>query len=498
MRKAIYSTSLSLAVIVSTLYICVLGWNNALALDDYGYVALVEDYGLLGLIKITYQGWQCRFSTFFVNGIFWSLFGHSDNLIGVTLIMLVSGWWIMERLFSGINRFYDLRISNYFLILLAILTVNVGVMAYLEPSTFYWLSTLNYTISVWITLLLVSSLFFSNSGSFIRWISVVLCSLYLGGTAENYTPLIILVLGIIWVIRVFHKERESSSRENTNWLLFASLFIMCVGFLVMLLGPGNKNRLADGGKDAIALANLTISSLFLRTIKASFIILLRELSRVHFFLLMFLVFLGIGTFCRCDRVSKISFGQTVSVILLLVLFILVAVAVCVAGIGWSAPLRAFSFLSFVILAVCAFLGIRLGILVRRKEEVRLALVAVSLIGALFFAIRIVRDVPLVEEYHEYVDNRNLGIEMKKHAVEMGDDVETIPFFCEPFSSHWRINSYSVLRNAINQIIGKTKRYAEPQMLLMESSLGNNADDWRNRDLQSYYRVGFDIVCKEVQ
>ena len=190
-----------LFAVVSTAYLLLLGCNNALSLDDYGYVSLVEDNGIWGMMGMAYQGWQCRFSTFLVNGLILLLFGRAKNLVGVTILMLLLGWGTTCLLFSGINRKHNLGIPMTIVGHVSIITVNVGVVSFLEPATFFWLCALNYTISIWMTLLLIYALFFCNGNNVIRWVLVVVSSLYISGTAENYTPLVILVLGIVWLIR---------------------------------------------------------------------------------------------------------------------------------------------------------------------------------------------------------------------------------------------------------------------------------------------------------
>lgn len=118
----------------------------------------------------------------------------------------------------------------------------------------------------------------------------------------------------------------------------------------------------------------------------------------------------------------------------------------------------------------------------------------SLIGAIVFVVMIVRDKPLAEDYHHYVTSRNESIQEQKKDVENGTKTNDTPFVCHSFASGWHSNSYSKLRNMINACLGKSKRYYEPGMILMESTLSSDANDWRNRDLQYYYQTGFDIVC----
>lgn len=489
--RIITTICLSLFAIASTAYLLMLGWNNALSLDDYGYVFLVENNGVLGMMRMAYQGWQCRFSTFFVNGLVFLLFGRVKNLIGVTLLMLLSGWGIMLLLFSGINRKYGFSIPNHVLAFVSIIAVNVGVVSFLEPASFFWLCALNYTISIWATLLLVYVLFFCGGNRVLRWVLTIVLSLYISGTAENYTPLVALVLGFVLLFRILFRA-GIRKHDGVNTMLIVSILIIGAGFLVMLLGPGNKNRLLSLGDGEMAISNLSFSRIVLKTLRGSAILLLRELSRFYYFVLMFPVFYCIGALYCKDKASEITIPQCLIVIALFVLLVVVSVAGCVVGIGWYAPPRAFSYMSFVIMGVVAYLGIRLGGRSHLNEKILdLCLKIISLAGALLFIVMITRDKPLVEDYHEYVTSRNESIQAR---VERGTETSETPFVCGPFISGWRPNTYSSLRNIINVSLGKSKRYYEPNMLLMESTLSSDPTDWRNRDLRNYFQAEFDIVC----
>ena len=500
MKKSIIITaSLFLFAFVSTAYLLVLGWNNALALDDYGYISLVEDNGVWGMMRMAYQGWQCRFSTFLVNGLVFLLFGRAKNLIGVTLLMLLLGWSIMGLLFSGINRKYELRFPRHIVILVSILAINVGVAAYLEPATFFWLCALNYTFSIWMTLLLIYALFYCDCNRFLRWGLVAISSLYISGTAENYTPLVILILGIVWLVRLLYLKGKTNQQKEVDLMLLVSLIIMVIGFLVMLFGPGNKNRMESIGEDTMAIANLSLSQILLKTLKGSAILLLREFSRIHFYLILFPVFYYIGAMYCIDHAPKVTIAHGLLVLIAFVLFVVVSVLACVIAIGWYAPPRAYSYMSFIMMGVCAYLGIRFGKQYHKnKKTISTFMMLFATAGTILFAGMILRDKPIVEDYHHYVSSRDESIQEKKNNVERGIETNETAFICHSFEGKWRLNSYSTLRNLVNVCLGKNKRYYEPQMILMESTLSPDANDWRNRDLQNYYHAGFDIVCLDSQ
>ena len=489
--------SLIVAAIVSSIYLLMLGWFNAPALDDYGYIYMVEEKGVWGMMATAYNGWQCRFSTFLVNGTIMLLFGRASNLILVTILMLMSGWLLAERLLTGIFRKYGIDVPKLQLVCLAVLVVNVSLMAYLEPATFFWLSALNYTISVWMTVLIVYSLFYSEARLWLRWTGAIVASLYISGTAENYTPLVILVLGVVWLGRLIQQRKERPWKEKTNIMLFVSLMIMGVGFLVMLLGPGNSKRLGNGTEGEMAIVHLTLGGLFVTTIKASAILLLRLFSRSYYYLLLFPVFCGIGANCKRSIVGgKPLLFNCLGILALLVLFIVIAVAACVAGMGWYAPPRAFSYMSFVLTIVCAVLAFSIGRRIKKKGLAhRLSFVSCSFLSVVV-VVMMLQDFPMAKSYHDYVAGRNAQIAERVAAEQDNLEESPEPFVCQPYGKSWKPNTYSVLRNVINSCMGKSSRYYEPQMLLMESELGNSPDDWRNIDVKNYFHADFDIVCVE--
>lgn len=488
-----FKLCLLIAAICSSAYLLVLGWFNMPSLDDWGYIAMAEDEGLFGMIKTAYNGWQCRFSTFFVNGIIYLLFCRASNLVGVTIILLLSGWLIMERLLNGIFAQNHVGLDAGIRIPLAVLLINIGVMSYLEPATFYWLCALNYTLSIWAALLLCYSIFFCSAKGWMRWLMLLVSSLYISGTAENFTPLVLLVLGVTGVVRFLKQRTGRQWMNRENAMIVVGCAIMLAGFLIMLAGPGNAKRI--GGDGQMKMFHLSPLGLAIKSVKASAILGLRFVSRSFYYLLLLPVFVGIGALAK-GSIKLLSVRHIVMVIGLFFVFFLIAVTACVVGVGWYAPPRAFCYMSFVIMTVFAYLGIRLGMTLKGKKY-RLGLASAFAISvALFCVVKIDKDIPVVRTYHNYVALRNEGIVRQKLAVEKGDMCADIPYVCKPFGYRWSPNSYSILRNGINAVLGKANRIYEPYMLLMESELKEDPDDWRNVALKYYYHAPFDIVCKE--
>ena len=270
---------------------------------------------------------------------------------------------------------------------------------------------------------------------------------------------------------------------------------MGIGFLVMLMGPGNNNRLGGDEGGDMAFSGMSLGILLLTTVKASCILALRFFSKSYYFLLALPIYIGLGLSCEEGTLRKrMSIQRTICVIGLLILFFFVAVLGCVVGVGWYAPPRSFCYMSFVIITVCALLGVCWGVAMPRKwASWVLPSIAVAAVSCVI-VVMCIRDMPVAKSYHDYVVNRNAQIEVWGAGRSTEATTHSDPFVCEPWGQRWRPTNYASLRNLINECAGKQRRYYEPQMLLMESELASDPNDWRNIGLKTYFHADFDIVC----
>ena len=497
MKENLIKCVLWVAAVLSTMYILMTGWYNVPSLDDYGFIADVERIGLWNLIKTMYLTWQCRFSTFFVNGIIWLIFGRSANLIGVTILLLCTGWLSVALLFKGIACHYNWQISSSLRWLMTILTTNIGVLAFLEPSTFYWLCALNYTIAIWATIFLVYFIFFSTTRKWLTWIGAILSAVYISGSAENYAPLVIMVLGLVFLARLVQQQTWKWWIDDSNNLLFVSLLVLCAGFLAMLLGPGNKVRLGSEGGSLDLTEGIKLSSLLIRTVKASFILTLRFISRSLYYIALLPLFIWMGKQIKyVKKYTPFTWREFFIILTCLLAFIVISVAVCVFGVSWHwyAPPRAYCFMSFVFVAVTGYIGLRIAQTSDRNSAINASAVTSGLLLCVFFGYIIICDYPTLKEYNQYVRTRNSRIEERVlHPSENSSNAQ-LPFVCKPYSHHWNATTYSTMRNGIYAILGKSRRFYEPQVLLMESELTSDPSDFRNNGLQLYYKADFDIIC----
>ena len=84
----IVKSCLLIAALVSSFYLLMLGWYNTLSLDDYGFVADIEQQGHWDYMKDMYLHWQGRFSAFFVSSYLIPIFGRMPNMLPYTVFQM--------------------------------------------------------------------------------------------------------------------------------------------------------------------------------------------------------------------------------------------------------------------------------------------------------------------------------------------------------------------------------------------------------------------------
>lgn len=477
----ISSVALGIAAICSTGYLLMLGWYNNLLLDDYGFVADVDQNGAWGLM-VDIFGWQSRFSAFYVLGWIFKIWGHASNLIGYTLLLLILGYCVIYYALHSITRIPH----HWLLIGLSVIITNVSIMSYFELSTFYWLCCAVYTLSSYAAITLITAIFFSQGKKWLRWLLVISSSLYICGGAENFTPVVIAGLGLVLVSQMITARSWSFWKTNQQQMILCSLLILIIGFFVVITGSGTSKR-AQLFDSLGFMGHFELLPYLTALVKSSLVFLTRLLSRSLYFLVLFPIGVFVGTQMK-ESSNKISLKILMSAVIVLGI-ILLSNAASVYGIGWYAPLRAYSFVSFVISAVVLYWGILVG--PRARNSVVMGLFIASLMAIAAISVYSAKtEYPMVKEYRTLIQNTDALI---KEQVQSGRS-ETL--IVEEITVPSIPNSYAILRSAMNCFAGKTdKSIAEPNTFFPYErfELSIDPSNWKNKDLQNYYNAQFEIV-----
>lgn len=485
---------LCIAAICTTAYLLMLGWFNTLSLDDYGFAVDLSHMTPWEWMKNTYMTWQGRFSTFLVSGCIFKIWGHATSLFSWTIIHLLLGYAVAYLYMRDV-----LKVKNVVSrCALAVLVSNITIMSVFEISTFYWLCCAGYFLVIYATLLLFYVLFVSKWKGWVNTIIAIVCTLYISGSAENYSPLVLMTLGIIWLIVLIRDAKQSSFNEAfcKHWLLFTVCAMLVIGFVVMVVAPGNKVRMVQEDGEMVGFMYQFDLVLFIKkTVVANFIFMLRVISRSLYWIGALPIFMYVGKLIRENKTEILHVNLLKGIVLatfVLLGFIFIAITACVYGLGYYPPLRSMSFVPYVIMAYFAYVGCLIGSKMADKSGpiVNWILTVGTICWIAFAGYEIRKEYPEVKRYHDYVIRRNEQIQQLAAAGS------TKTLYVDGFVwPEWR-NTYSYLRTAINKCVGSKNVVNEPYFPYMVTELDkNNPGCFKNTDIRDYYKAQFDIFEK---
>lgn len=481
--RYIANGGLFVAAVTTTLYLLMLGFYALPTADDWAWTPLVESLNPIGFVKHFYLTWQGRYSALLVDGALCQYLGRSEHLLGYTIVELLLGYGAVYLLLRDM-----LKLQNSGkLALVAITITNLGVMAFPEIGTFYWLCTSNYIHEIWFTLYLVWFIFCCKR-PWLQWIGALFCSVYLGGCAENYSPVVALVLGCVWLYIVIRDKEWRLWKSTEQSLLFVSAFTVGVGFMVMFFAPGNEVRMMAEGYTNSLLDHFDLSIFIRKTINASVVLLIRLLSRGWYMICAFPLFIYLGTKVR-NNLSQITWTKVLVSLCLPLGVIVVSIAASVLVVGWYATMRANCFIVFLLMAWVAYAGVLLGYKLKEKQRIATMSSAIAAFAVTVTAIAyIIMEYPIVRKYNQ--DVMAVHQQMKQYVAE--GRTETV--YIKPIQIMFRPSSYTYLRNTLQAIFHKSKRYQEWYFPYEPFWLDADSQNWRNQFYKKWLNAQFDIVC----
>lgn len=470
---------LVLAAIATTCYLLMLGWYNTLTLDDYSWSS-IESLGVWNWMKSVYMTWEGRWSAFTIDACIWKIWAHASNMILFTVIHLAIGYvttYCLLRKILSVARF------DWLLLTFSVLIVNLSILALQEISTFYWLCCPHYVMCVWAFMWLCNLLFLTTQFKWWRVLFIVLLSLYLSGLAETFTPLVIMLLGIKWLLNIFGDKRYNFFQHPSDRYLTISLVILVIGFLVMVFAPGNSARVETMSERSF-VGNFALSAFCVQWCKATMILALRFISKALYYIAIVIISAWVGYAYKDNEKVKalaLNIKQVVLLTLALVLFFAISVAPCVYAMGWYAPPRSFSYMSFAFAYCAIWIGLSIGAQSQHPNVTIISTGVVALCLTILSSIWIAKEQPIVSNYHDWVMACRADIQQKI------DNNDTAPYVTEGYLFPAERNTYS----RMCLMMGKNRiEYQYPYMLF---NLSKDPQDWKNIALKEYMHTDFDIV-----
>lgn len=477
--KVLTNVLLVAAAMVTTGYLLMLGWYNTMTLDDYAW-SDIDTRGVFNWTYHVYMTWEGRWSAFIVDACIWKIWAHASNMVLFTVLHLalgyVSTYYLLKKLFAKTS-------FDGVLLVFSILAVNLSILALQEISTLYWLCCPHYIMCVWAVMWLCNMLFLTDKFKWWHVLTIVVMSLYLSGLAETFTPLVIMVLGIAWLYNIFKQRRYNFVKESKDLYLTISLVILVVGFFFMVFAPGNSARVETMSENSF-VGKFALGAFCYKWCKATVILGLRFISKILYYSAIAVIAAWVGYIYKDNekvRALALNMKQVGLLTLTLVLFFAISVAPCVYAMGWYAPPRSFSYMSFVFAFYAVWIGFTVGANEQRPAAAIIAVNAVAICISVLAIIWIVREQPIVAGYNAWVKECRADIQKK---IEKNDKT---PYVAQQYVFPAELNTYSRMCKMVGK---KREEYQYPYMIF---DLTTDPRHWKNSSLKHYMKADFDII-----
>src|SRR5258706_9778746 len=333
-------------------YVLTVGYYNRLSLDDYAYLGAMRDNGFLSPFTYWYSHWQGRFGPQFLLNFVFLVYDVTSNLLFYPILL---SSLFAYSIYQILNYYFSLPkrvLLNYSILLFAALLLTG-----FELSTFFWVNASTMYFGGMLFALLGIVFILKENQSYFRYVVVAICFLYAGSSSEHVGILACFLLFSASFISFYKLDWNFRNfiANPTNKRLLVALFFCSVAFIIMILAPGNKIRIAASAQvnDPILLLK--------KTYKATMFVCGHLFYKLPYFITFIPPFLLFGSFLKPSKTHNLSVGFVLVICAIAILSLIytgnLPMAYTHNGAG---PLRAYVYITFSVVCflflICFYIG----------------------------------------------------------------------------------------------------------------------------------------------
>lgn len=345
--KIIHEILLCVAALSSMLFVVLIESYNTLNMDDVDFAVQLRDMSIWEFIRDKYMNWQGRYWGFLLNAIqirLWEVFG--TMIVGSLLIYGLEIFLLARSL----ERIFNITITKSILYAILLLTLYIVVIP--DISSYFWLCTKGYSLTMICTLFAYVYLYKNKKYRWYDFIIVTILFSYLGGSYEIYSPLILVFMGVQLIV-YWIKEKSLKSLFANHAMYIWSFGIATISFFLMVLAPGNLVRL-----EAFSFNQVSDFGSYLNAIMDRFIAFAKNVFfNVHYYIIALVLLMNITE----KKDGEVAFKNRISTILRTLIIILGLICLSFIlntyAVGNMMIAQAFSYLSlfcFIFIGVVVY------------------------------------------------------------------------------------------------------------------------------------------------
>ena len=462
------------ANVLILLYILMVSILNIPTNDDWAFLNRIDNIGIFGFIKDSYNNWQGRFSYYFIFSLFLKLYSYTQSTFLIILFLITIGVHSIFSLNKRLFKNFDKKTN----ITLALFIFNISILGALDFTSFFWICASAYYIIIYSTIYLIILLL--SPKNFINFILLIFNSIIVGGGAESYSSFVILFLFLYFLYDIIKWKRINSKVALT-------LIITSICFIIMLKAPGNIIRMN------LYKQSNSVPLLLRNSIKPYSQLSVYILPKYLLYIFSSLPFIIIGSKYKLHEKfnSRIFNLRTFFIsFFLLLTFYYISILPGIYATSFLTPLRALNHLTLITIIFFSFWGYVYGNKFYTYKNYHLDIISFILISYSF--LNFFNDIPRLYKYRESVENRIIQLKKINSTIDINSDTVIL---IKPLNVMKYKNLSSYIYCYFDKIRNGNTKNNFDFFPVLEDEITNDPNDFRNLALKDHLNLKFKVIIK---
>ena len=352
--------------ILLLLLLVILSFHSRFAADDYYFLFLEREHGVIGGTLFQYNDFSGRWLCHLTSMTLLKFSGFTYFLPAFFIFTFGTLYLILSSLFYKIYSRYDVDERDFnsdfppLLIIASLVLCSFSV----GENWFWFISVTTYVWSLIFGLVLVN-LYLNNKKRFYTPGLLVFSSLYIGSASESFAVLMILFSLLLVTFKIRSEGIEAFKADPKNRSLILMTVLIFSSFLLSTLSPGtfHRNNLLP------SLSLIQKSEILFRSFGK--IVLQYIPSKAHLFTLFGLPWIAFGFYIQEMQQSKlISILKNIAILLLLTgVSLFISLIPTVFILGEIGPARALLIITLILTIFSAIFFTLTGMFFKRESHI---------------------------------------------------------------------------------------------------------------------------------
>ncbi len=243
-KQGIFQIILLVGNITLLIHLFIISYHATIFVDDFCFMGTYKKYGTLGNVYHYYMTWQGRFAPYFLLTLVLKFYEWTGTAFPYFFLLICIYVLSIARILKITLSGFITDIKTYELINVSTAIFSFFVVLSFDISTFFWINASTvYYLGIGLSLL-IAAIIVTPTKNLLSIVGLVIACIYTGASAEHFSAICILLLGLAIAIRFYQCKMDISAlfKDVVNIKIIIALICFIVSFLIMISAPGANVR----------------------------------------------------------------------------------------------------------------------------------------------------------------------------------------------------------------------------------------------------------------